>query len=278
MVCLNFIVGSTVFSQAETSTDMSVPVYAGTLEHVYTPIKTEEQETFEVPLLYLLRGIETLGFWLDPANEIGLLPEAEGRFMMSSTPILQAGGTTVPVGIGVTGFAQPIVINENGIPQGFNENEYLYEQSLVHYDDTIEDIFQKVPYIDRFNYQYGVSINGQKAQVYRKSIERQLTLLAMLQTMGVPPELANAWVEEYARIAHLPQTLQLAWLIADNPLAGEYQSHIQHILESLNLSILAPSRPLNSGLHVKQASNFEWVNQDPFWVRGPKTTIYESIY
>ena len=69
--------------------------YAGTLEHIYNPIEINEYDALEASLLYLLGGLEMWGEWLDPANEVGLLPEAEGRFMTSSTPILQAGGTSI---------------------------------------------------------------------------------------------------------------------------------------------------------------------------------------
>ncbi len=60
-----------------------------------------ETNTIEVSLEYLLGSLEIWGSWLDPANEIGLLPEAEGRFMFPSTPILQTGGTTLSGNIGV---------------------------------------------------------------------------------------------------------------------------------------------------------------------------------
>ncbi len=59
-----------------------------TLEQIPNP---QEYDALEATLLYLLGGLETWGSWLDPANNVGLLPEAEGRFMTSSTPILQIG-------------------------------------------------------------------------------------------------------------------------------------------------------------------------------------------
>ena len=133
----------------------------------------EEDDVLEATLLYLLGGLEFWGTWLEPTNETGLLPEAEGRFMVSSTPILQTG--VVPGGIGVVGFAQPITVSRGGVPEGFSENQYLYETDLVGYDDSVEDVFEQVSYLDRLNYQYGVEVNGRVARVYRKLIEIELT-------------------------------------------------------------------------------------------------------
>ena len=194
---------------------------------------SKKYDVLETTLLYLLTGLENWGSWLEPSNEIGLLPEAEGRFMVSSTPILQTG--VVPGGIGVVGFAQPIAISRNGLPEGFSEGQHLYEITLVGYDDHIEDVFGQVSYLDRLNYQYGVEVNGRMARVYRKPIEVELTLNNMLQKLGAPPEMAEIWVAEYAEIAHFPQSIQLSWLIAGNPLAEDYQVYIADTLETFDL-------------------------------------------
>ncbi len=249
-------------SKTDTSTG-SMPSYAGTLEHIY---KTKEQTALKTSLLYLLEGLEAWGSWLDPSNEVGLLPEAEGRFMVSSTPILQTGGA-IPSGIGIMGFAQPIAISHDGIPRGFDSNEYLYEQPLLNHNASVEDVFQRVPYLDRLNYQYGVEVSGLTAKVYRKPIELELTLLAMLQKIGAPPEAAEVWVEEYAKLAYLPQTIQLSWLIAGNPLAEAYQSHVQSVLEPLNLNTL----------QINSIQNTGWVNQDPFWEEIQKQPIMKAF-
>ncbi len=246
---LVLVIGGIVSSEGGIANG-SMPAYAGTLEHLYT----KKQTTLETSLLYLLEGLETWGSWLDPSNEVGLLPEAEGRFMASSTPILQTGGA-IPSGIGVMGFAQTITISRDGIPRGFNSNEYLYQQPLLNHNASVEDVFQRVSYLDRLNYQYGVEVSGLKAKVYRKPIEIEFTLFSMLQKIGAPPEVAEAWVKEYAKLAYLPQTIQLSWLIAGNPLAGAYQSHVQSVLEPLNLSTL----------QINSIQNTGWVNQDPFW-------------
>ena len=252
---------ATVNSEGE-SFGRSIPAYAGSLEHLYT----KEHTALETSLLYLLEGLEIWGTWLDPANKVGLLPEAEGRFMMSSTPILQTG-SAVPSGIGIMGFAQPITTSHDGIPRGFTANEYLYKQSLISHNDSIEDVFQQVSYLDRLNYQYGVEIAGLTAKVYRKPIEVELTLFAMLQKMGAPSEVAEAWVEEYAKLASLPQTIQLAWLIAGNPLAGTYQLHIESVLEPLSLN----------KLQVSSAENTMWINQDPFWEEIQKQPFMKAF-
>ena len=149
---------------------------------------SSQTDTIESSLEYLLGNLKIWGSWLDPNNEIGLFPEAEGRFMIPNTPILQTGGATLSGGIGIMGFAQPIIISENGMPRGFNEKERLYEPFPINYNDSIEDVFQKVPYLDRFAYQYGVQVNGRIVQIYRKPIEKELTILTMFQTMGAPPE------------------------------------------------------------------------------------------
>ncbi len=246
-------------SKAEVSA-VNVPTYAGTLDYT-----TREEANLEAPFLYLLEGLEIWGSWLGPSNGVGLLPEAEGRFMVSSTPILQTG--VMPGGIGVVGFAQPIIIGKSGVPEGFSRDQYLYETVLVDYNDQIEDVFERVSYIDRLHYQYGVEISGRTAQVYRKPIEIELTLEAMLQKMGASPEIAEAWVEEYAKLAHLPKTVQLTWLIAGNPLAGVYQSHIQSVLEPLNLNTL----------QINSVQNTGWINQDPFWEEIQKQPLMKAF-
>ena len=132
-----------------------------------------QPDSIETSLEYLLRNLEIWSSWLDPANEIGLLPEAEGRFMIPNTPILQTGAAPFTGSIGIMGFAQPIIISENGTPQGFNENERLHEPFPINYNDSIEDVFHKVPYLDRFAYQYGIQVNGRIVQIYRKPIEKE---------------------------------------------------------------------------------------------------------
>ena len=51
---------------------------ASELEQIQNPTQAKEYEVLETSLLYLLGGLEIWGQWLDPANEVGLLPEAEG--------------------------------------------------------------------------------------------------------------------------------------------------------------------------------------------------------
>ena len=218
----------------------------------------------------MLAGLEAWGSWLEPTNTTGLLPEAEGRFMMSNTPILQTG--VVPGGIGVVGFAQPIIINHNGIPDGFSEDGYLYELPIG-YNDYIEDVFQQVPYLDRLNYQYGAHINGRTVQIYRKPIEVELRLATMLQGMGAPPEVSEIWVAEYAEIAHLPQTIQLSWLIAGNPLTQDYQVYIADVLTTLDLNTLLVQNANGRDFTLPEAPSNQWVNQDPFWEEVQKTTF-----
>ncbi len=230
------------------------------LEHIYTLEKADEYDALEASLLFLLGGLEMWGRWLEPTNEIGLLPEAEGRFMTSSTPILQAGSTSIPGGIGVVGFAQPILISHGGAPAGFTEE--ASEPLAIDYDDSIEDVFQKVPYHDRLVYQYGVQINGRNVRIYRRPIETELTLATALQRMGAPPDVAELWVEEYAEIAFLPHTIQLSWLIAGNPLAKDYKLHTENLLSTFNLNTLfIPEGKLTS----PQTPSPEWVSEDPFW-------------
>ena len=249
---------------AQTSEDFE------TLEVSYN---TKENDILETTLLYLLAGLEAWGRWLEPTNTIGLLPEAEGRFMMSSTPILQTG--VVPGGIGVVGFAVPITISHNGVPDGFSEDVYLYELPIG-YNDYIEDVFQQVPYLDRLNYQYGAQLNGRTVQIYRKPIETELRLATMLQQMGVPPEVSEIWVAEYAEIANLPQTIQLSWLIAGNPLTQEYQSYIENALVTFDLDALLQNT--NDGnFSLPQAPNTNWVNQDPFWEEVQKQPFLNAF-
>ena len=230
------------------------------LESAYTLEKADEYDALEASLLFLLSGLEIWGQWLEPTNEIGLLPEAEGRFMTSSTPILQASSTSIPGGLGVVGFAQPIIISHGVIPKGFTEE--ISEPLAIDYNDSIEDVFQKVPYHDRLVYQYGVEINGRSVQIYRKPIETELTLSTALQRMGAPPDVAELWVEEYAEIAFLPHTIQLSWLIAGNPLAKDYKLHAENLLNTFDLNALFLSQEFSP-----QASkvNVNWVNEDPFW-------------
>ncbi len=229
------------------------------LEHTYAIGEAEEYDALEASLLFLLGGLEMWGQWLEPTNEIGLLPEAEGRFMTSSTPILQAGSTIIPGGIGVVGFAQPVIISHDGVPEGFAEE--ISEPLTIDYNDSIEDVFQKVPYHDRLVYQYGVKINGRSVQIYRKPIETELTLSTALQRMGAPADVAELWVEEYAEIAFLPHTIQLSWLITGNPLAKDYQLHTENLLTTFDLALFAPKGELS----LPQAPSSEWVNEDPFW-------------
>ena len=235
----------------------------------------EENDVLEATLLYLLAGLETWGSWLEPANDIGLLPEAEGRFMASSTPILQTG--VVPGGIGVVGFAQPITISRSGAPEGFSANQYLYETALVGYDDNIEDVFEPVSYLDRLNYQYGVEVNGRVARVYRKPIEIDLSLNTMLQKLGAPPEVAEIWVAEYAEIAHLPQSIQLSWLIAGNSLAKDYQVYVRDILETFDLNTLLVGSATNGDFSSPQIQNTGWINQDPFWEEVQKQPLLNAF-
>ncbi len=238
---------------------------------MYFPKKNDVLET---TLLYLLAGLENWGSWLEPSNK-GLLPEAEGRFMVSSTPILQTG--VVPGGIGVVGFAQPITISRSGVPEGFSENQYLYETALIGYDDSVEDVFEPVSYLDRLNYQYGVEVNGRMARVYRKPIEIDLTLFVMLQKLGAPPEIAEVWVIEYAEIAHLPQSIQLSWLIAGNPLAKNYQSHIENTLEAFDLNKLLAQSSAGQNFPSIQTSSTQWVSQDPFWEEVQKQPLLNAF-
>ena len=236
---------------------------------------SKEHDVLETTLLYLLAGLENWGSWLEPSNETGLLPEAEGRFIVSSTPILQTG--VASGGIGVVGFAQPITISRNDVPEGFSEEQHLYEIALFGYDDHIEDVFEPVSYIDRLNYQYGVEVDGRVARVYRKPIEIELTLFAMLQKLGAPPEIAEVWVTEYAEIAHLPQSIQLSWLIAGNPLAKDYQSHIENTLEAFDLNALLTQGTVNQGLPSTQTPNTQWVSQDPFWEEVQKQPLFNAF-
>ncbi len=233
---------------------------------------SKKHDVLETTLLYLLTGLENWGSWLEPSNEIGLLPEAEGRFMVSSTPILQTG--VVPGGIGVVGFAQPITISRNGLPEGFSEDQHLYEITLVGYNDHIEDVFEQASYLDRLNYQYGVEVNGRMARVYRKPIEIELTLFAMLQKLGAPPEMAEIWVAEYAEIAHFPQSIQLSWLMAGNPLAKDYQGHITDTLEAFDLGPLLAQNPSNENLSLPAEPSAEWIDQDPFWAEVQKQPLF----
>ncbi len=239
------------------------------LEQIPNP---KEYDALEATLLYLLGGLETWGSWLDPANDIGLLPEAEGRFMISSAPILQIG--TTPSSIGVLGFAGPITISYNGTPNGFSEREF-YKSSLVSHDDYIEDVFEEVSYLDRLNYQYGVEIAGLRARIYRKPIETELTLASMLRKIGAPPEIAEIWVEEYAEIASLPRTIQLSWLIAGNPLAKDYQLHIEKVLGTLDLNALLAQGAANQSF--SSSSNVQWINQDPFWAEVQKQPLLNAF-
>ena len=232
---------------------------------------TEKDDVLETTLLYLLAGLETWGSWLEPTNEVGLLPEAEGRFMVSSTPILQTGVS--PGGIGVVGFAQPITISRNGAPEGFGEDQHLYETALANYDDHIEDVLEQVSYLDRLNYQFGIEVDGRTAQVYRKPIEIDLSLNTMLQKLGAPPEVAEIWVAEYAEIAHSSQTIQLSWLIAGNPLAQDYQSYVKDSLQTFDLNTLLAQGTSDGDFSPSQTPNTQWVNQDPFWEEVQKQPL-----
>ncbi len=232
---------------------------------------TEKDDVLEATLLYLLAGLEAWGSWLEPTNEIGLLPEAEGRFMVSSTPILQTG--VIPGGIGVVGFAQPITISRNGAPEGFSEDQRLYETALASYDAHIEDVLEQVSYLDRLNYQFGIEVDGRTAQVYRKPIEIDLSLNTMLQKLGAPPEVAEIWVAEYAEIAHSSQTIQLSWLIAGNPLAKDYQLYIRNTLETFDLNALLVQGASDRNFSSSQTPNPQWINQDPFWEEVQKQPL-----
>ncbi len=246
-----------------------------TLEILEIPYPTEKDDVLEATLLYLLAGLEFWGAWLEPTNEIGLLPEAEGRFMVSSTPILQTG--VVTGGIGVVGFAQPITISRSGIPEGFSKNNFLYETALAGYDDYVEDVFEQASYLDRLNYQYGVEVTGRVARVYSKNIEIELTLASMLRKMGAPPEVAEIWVAEYAEIASFPQTIQLSWLIAGNPLAKDYQGYVRDMLETFDLNTLLTDDISDRGFSSPQTPNSQWINQDPFWEEVQKQPFLNAF-
>ncbi len=235
----------------------------GAIEQIHNPTQVKEYDALEASLLYLLGGLEMWGDWLDPTNEVGLLPEAEGRFMTSSAPILQAGGTSISGGIGVVGFAQPIIISHGSVPRGFTEE--VSEAITIDFDDSIENVFQKVPYQDRLIYQYGVQIDRRTVQIYRRSVETELTLHTALQRMGAPPDMAEAWVEEYAAVAYLPQTIQLAWLIAGNPLAKDYKLHTEDLLKTFDINALFVPSNQGEEFTLPQAPSAQWVNEDPFW-------------
>ncbi len=220
-----------------------------------------EYDVLETSLIYLLAGLETWGSWLDPTSEMGLFPEAEGRFIVSSTPILQTGATSN--GMGVIGFAQPVIISHSSMPQGFTADQQIFEQPSIEYDESIEDVFAKISYADRLSYQYGVQIDGRKIQIYRKPVDTELTLSNALQRMGAPPETTEAWLAEYAEVAHLPQTVQLSWLIAGNPLARDYKLHIENTLKTFNINTLLSVQ--GEEYSVPQAPEAKWVSQDPFW-------------
>lgn len=243
----------------------------GGLKQINYP--TKENNALEASLLYLLGGLEVWGSWLDPNNNIGLLPEAEGRFMASNTPILQTG--TIPGGMGVVGFAQPITISHNGIPQGFIADQHILEPISIEYDDSIEEVFAKVSYANRLVYQYGVQVDGRVIQIYRKPIETKLTLSNALQKMGAPPEIAEIWVAEYAEIANSPQTIQLAWLIAGNPLAQDYQLHVENVLETFDLDALLSTQ--NEEFSLPKTPEVKWVNQDPFWAEVQNQPFLKSF-
>ncbi len=260
--------------KADTLTEENTQTTEG-LQILEIPYPTEKNDVLEATLLYLLAGLEFWGAWLEPTNDVGLLPEAEGRFMVSSTPILQTG--VVTGGIGVVGFAQPITISRSGIPEGFSENNFLYEMALAGYGDHVEDIFEPISYLDRLNYQYGVDIDGRTAQVYRKPIEMELTLNALLQKMGAPPKIAEIWVEEYAEIANLPQTIQLSWLVAGNPLAKDYQLHVEDILEAFDLKALLEQGNVDQNSPSSPTSNVHWVVQDPFWEKVQKQPFFNAF-
>ena len=244
------------------------------LEILEISYPTEKDDALETTLLYLLAGLEIWGAWLEPNNNAGLLPEAEGRFMVSSTPILQTG--VVPGGIGVVGFAQPITISRNGIPEGFSANNLLYEAPLAGYDDYVEDVFERVSYLDRLNYQYGVEVTGRVARVYSKNIEIELTLASMLGKMGAPPEVAEIWVAEYAEVAHLPQSIQLSWLIAGNPLAEDYQVYVGNALAIFDLNVLL-EQDFSGNFSLSQNPSTRWVSQDPFWTEVQKQPFLSAF-
>ncbi len=266
------IILGAAFSQIYNKDGSLVDFESATLNSLEQTHPSQEYDVLETALLYLLGGAKTWGSWLSPTNNIGLLPEAEARFMTSSTPILQTGVT--PGGIGVVGFAQPIIISHNNTPEGFISNEF-YESVLLDYNDYIEDVFEKVPYLDRLNYQYGVQITGNRARIYRKPIEVELTLAAMLQKMGAPPEVAEIWIEEYAAVVNSPQTIQLAWLIAGNPLAKDYQLHIENVLVS-DLNALLGQGTASKDFSTP-TSNTHWVNQDPFWEEVQKQPFFNAF-
>ena len=248
---------------------------ASELEQIHNPTQAKEYEVLETSLLYLLGGLEIWGQWLDPANEIGLLPEAEGRFMLSNTPILQAGSTSISGGIGVVGFAEPIMISHDGVPQGFTEE--VSEPLPIGFDDSIEDVFQKVSYHDRLFYQYGVQVDGRTIQIYRKPIGSDFTLSFALERMGAPPDMVDLWIEEYAEIAHLPQTIQLAWLISGNPLAQDYKLHTENLLKTFDLSSLFIVNNQNGEFALPQAPSAQWVNEDPFWAEVQNQPILKNF-
>ena len=83
--------------------------------------------------------------------------------------------------------------------------------------------------------------------------------------MGIPSETAEAWVKEYVEVAHLSQTLQLAWLITGNPLAEEYQPHIESMLETINFNTLSHTQ--SGQFSLPETSETRWINQDPFWTK-----------
>ncbi len=256
------VIVSPTSQEMQIEVNSSIGEIVEVLEYNYDPEEAKEYDALETSLLYLLEGLSIWGEWLNPANEIGFLPEAEGRFMLPSTPILQAGSVPIPGGIGVVGFAQPIIISHDGAPQGFTEE--ISEPLQTDYDDSIEDVFQKIPYYDRLIYQYGVQMAGRTAQIYRRPIETELTLSTALHKMGVPPNVAELWVEEYAEIAYLPQTIQLSWLIAGNPLAKDYRLYTENLLEAFDLNtFLIPNN--QNEFTLPQVPNPEWVNEDPFW-------------
>ncbi len=265
------VISGATFSQIYNKDGSLIDFENATLGSLEQAHPSQEYDALETALLYLLGGVETWGSWLSPNNNIGLLPEAEARFMTSSTPILQAG--TSSIGIGVVGFAQPITISHNNIPEGFSSNEF-YESVLLDYNDPIEDVFEKVPYLNRLTYQYGVQITGNRARIYRKSIETELTLAGMLRKMGAPPEVAEIWVEEYAAVVNSPQTIQLAWLIAGNPLAKDYQSHIENVLASDLNALLKQGASKDSPIPT---SDTHWVNQDPFWEEVQKQPFFNAF-
>ena len=96
----------------------------------------------------------------------------------------------------------------------------------------------------------------------------------MLQKMGAPPEVAEVWVAEYAEIAHLPQSIQLSWLIAGNPLAKDYQLYIEDVLATFNLNALLAQNPTSGNF----SSPTEWVDQDPFWEEVQKQPLLNIFF